>query len=284
MTEHLPTKIPQTSGGMDLPPSSVRRYWDSIADAWSSHGYDALWRKHSDAVNRILVEKWLPHDGVGVMLKTDAFDEAVSEGLSQILASRAERVIYIDGSLGVLQLARSTQGSILAVCCDVRQLPFASGAIEIVVSNSTLDHFSNSRHIVASLKELKRVLCTSGQLILTLDNPVNPLVSLRQLLPKNLLRRFRLIPYFVGVTLGPSRLKHHLGELDFSIQKMEAIMHCPRVLAVAISRIVQRRGSPQAQKRYLSFLAWFERLECWPTRYLSGYYIAVNAINRAKRM
>ena len=234
-------------------------------------------------MNRALVEKWAPHEGVGVMLKTDAFDEAVSKGLSQLLASRAKRVIYIDGSFRILQLARTTHGPILAVCCDVRQLPFMSEAIDVIVSNSTLDHFSSSRQIRNSLKELKRVLCVGGQLILTLDNPLNPLVQLRQLLPQTLLRRLRLVPYFIGVTLGPSQLKHLLGELDFNIQRMEAILHCPRVLAIAISRIMQRRGSPQAIKRYLSFLAGFERLGRWPTRYVSGYYVAVNATKCASR-
>jgi SAM-dependent methyltransferase len=266
-----------TSGPGDHSGSADGRYWDSIADAWASSGRDTLWRDHSDAVNRNIVDGWMPTDRMNIMLKTDAFDEAVSDGLSKVLESRARTVVSMDGSLRVLGLARKTHGSILAVCCDVRQLPFATGSIDSVVSNSTLDHFPHTDHIAISLRELHRVLREGGPMMLTLDNPINPLIGLRQILPNNLLLKIGLVPYFVGATLGPSRLKRYLLETGFGIRRMGAILHCPRVLAVVVSRFVQRRGSARSQRRFLGFLNGFERLQRWPTRYLTGHYIAVNA-------
>ena len=61
------------------------RYWDSLADSWEPGGQDSLWREHSDAVNRVFVERLAPPGGTDLILKTDSFDEAVCDGLKEIL-------------------------------------------------------------------------------------------------------------------------------------------------------------------------------------------------------
>ena len=55
-------------------------------------------------------------------------------------------------------------------------------------------------------------------------------------------------------------------------------MHCPRALAVAGSRFLERHASARTQDRFLDILAGFEQLEHWPTRYLSGHFIAIRAL------
>lgn len=260
------------------PTASGRRYWESVARGGVRAGRDALWRQHSDAVNSALVEQWAPPKSLGTVLKTDAFDEAVSAGLDEALSSRAAHVVYADVSLEILRSARSRLGPLTVVCCDVRQLPFAPGSIDAVVSNSTLDHFRNVDEISTSLRELCRVLRRDGRLLLTLDNLANPIITLRQILPQALLRRTGLVPYFVGATLGPSRLRRCLTENGFQMESMGAILHCPRVLAVVLSRQLQRYGSARAQRRFLAGVEWFERLQRWPTKYLSGYFLAVSAV------
>jgi SAM-dependent methyltransferase len=154
-----------------------------------------------------------------------------------------------------------------------------------VVSNSTLDHFSDVRQIAAGLRELGRVLRDGGPLLLTLDNPVNPLLAFRRLVPLNLLQKVGLVPYFVGATLGPSRLKRCCVEAGFQVRRMGAVLHCPRVLAVVASRVVQRWASPRTRRRFLAILQSFERLQTWPTKYLTGYYVTVSAVRspRASR-
>ena len=284
MPERQAGASPRT-GGRDVPsPSGGSQHWDAIAEAWAATGRDRLGRNHSDDVNRALVEAWASKS-VGRLLKTDAFDEACSEGLSSLLGARCTAVIYVDLSLRILLSARRTTGITSTVCCDVRQLPFASGSLDAVVSNSTLDHFSDVRQITASLTELGRVLCAGGPLLLTLDNPVNPLLALRGLLPLKLLQKVGLVPYFVGATLAPSRLKRCCMEAGFQVRSMGAVLHCPRVLAVVVSRVVQRWASPRTQKWFLAVLKGFERLQRWPTKYLSGYYLAVSAVRspRASR-
>lgn len=277
----MKTPPPQTSSIQDPTIASRaegRRHWDRVAEGWTTTGRDALWRQHSDAVNRALVEAWAPPGGFGTLLKTDTFDEAASTGLDDLLSARASRVVYTDLSFKILRSARSTHQSLMTVCCDVRQLPFASGSIDAVVSNSTLDHFPTTGEITTSFRELSRVLCHDGRLLLTLDNPANPVIGLRQILPQKLLRKTGLVPYYVGATLGPFRLKRCLTENGFRIRRLSATLHCPRVLAVLVSRFLQRHGSPHAQRRFLAGLLGFERFEHWPTKYLSGYFLTVSAI------
>jgi SAM-dependent methyltransferase len=183
----------------------------------------------------------------------------------------------------VISIARSRNAEIRGFCADTRTLPFKDGSFDVIVSNSTLDHFENGRDLMASLKECHRVLRVEGRLMLTLDNLANPIIALRQLLPFSLLNRLKIVPYYVGCTLTPRRLRLSLDQLGFQIEELGMVMHCPRALAVGFCRIVARYGSPQQQRRFLNALMAFERLSRWPTTALTGYFIAVYAVKRPKR-
>ena len=159
------------------------RYWDTVAETWRETQPQKLWRAHNDIVNSALLERWLPEGRIPRLLKTDLFDEAVSEGLLSLLASRARMVLGMDISLQVLRSARVGNASLLVAASDVRSLPFTRHAFDVVVSNSTLDHFDSQGEIVSSLKEIHRVLRPDGHLLLTLDNLANPVIFLRNLLP-----------------------------------------------------------------------------------------------------
>jgi hypothetical protein len=119
------------------------------------------------------------------------------------------------------------------------------------------------------------VLRPGGQLILTLDNLSNPIILLRNWLPFRLLKRLKIVPYYVGVTLGANRLKYLLKETGFEVLEVDTIMHCPRVLAVKITRWVEKYTSLRTQKSFLRLLMAFERLSRLPTRFLTGYFVAV---------
>jgi SAM-dependent methyltransferase len=253
------------------------RYWDTVAEAWGKAHPQALWRAHSDAVNRQLLARWLPKGRVRRLLKTDVFDEACGDGLYSFLASRAERVVGMDLSASTLLSARTQNAGLCAVGADTRRLPFADGVFDVVVSNSTLDHFRSHSEIVASLRELCRALRPGGQLLLTLDNPANPLVGLRNALPFGLLHRLGVLPYYVGATYGPRTLRRLLPQVGFEVLEVNAVLHCPRLFAVAIARMLEGRAVRETQKRFLGLLATFERLAHWPTRFMTGYFVVVRA-------
>lgn len=250
------------------------RYWANVAADWHATHRDRLWRAHSDAVNIALFRRWLPPAPVPRLLKTDVFDEAVATGLDDLLLAAARHVVGMDISHATLRQARSARRH--AVTADTRDLPFATGSFDIIISNSTLDHFPSLPDLRASLRELHRILKPGGELLLTLDNLANPKIALRRLLPYRLLHRLDLLPYYVGYTCGPRRLRALLETTGFQLRELTAVMHAPRVLAVRLARWLTGR-SPAAQTKFLRALAACERLEPLPTRFLTGHFLAVRA-------
>lgn len=240
-----------------------------------------LWRQHADAVNTELCDRWWPAGPVGRVLKTDLFDESCGVGLLPHVARRATAALGTDQSIEVARQARLRLPGAPLVVADVRRLPYRSGAFDLVISNSTLDHFDRTGQIARGLAEIHRVLACGGRLILTLDNPVNPVVAVRNALPFNWLTRTGLVPYFVGATCGPRAGVRLLTVAGFEVRHMTAIMHCPRVIAVAWAARLAKQHRSRPPIRFLRWLGAWERLERWPTRYLSGYFVAWLAEKRA---
>ena len=108
------------------------------------------------------------------------------------------------------------------------------------------------------------MLAPGGLAVLTLDNPWNPLVALRNALPA---RPRALVPYYVGVTLGPRALRAALTTAGFAVEELAAMLHAPR-LAV------------RALRPPLQLLLAAERLERWPTCFLTGQFVAARARRR----
>jgi SAM-dependent methyltransferase len=255
-------------------------YWERIAAAWSAEHPQSLWRVHSDAVNLELLGRWLLGERLKFLLKTDAFDEAFGNGLYPLLEIKTEHAVIVDVALPTLSLARARHRNACVIGADTRRLPFANGVFDAIVSTSTLDHFQSHAEVIASLQELHRVLRPTGQLFLTLDNRANPLIRLRNALPFRLLHRLGIVPYYVGATYGPHGLRWVLREVGFEVLEVDAVMHCPRVFAVAIARLLERHAGHEIHKRFLHFLLAFEQLAAWPTRFLTGHFVAVKAIKR----
>ncbi|HEX8013147.1 MAG TPA: class I SAM-dependent methyltransferase [Casimicrobiaceae bacterium] len=257
--------------------STERHRWERAIAPLLQAPADALWRAHSDAVNAGLLARWLPAETALRALKTDLFDEAMGDGLYPLLEARARHVAALDLAPSALAAAVSRYPKLLATSADVRRLPFASATFDIVVSNSTLDHFESHDEIIAALRELHRVLRRHGHLLLTMDNLANPVIAIRNALPFRLLHRMGLVPYTVGVTWGPRRMRRMLAQLGFEVLETEALLHCPRVLAVPLARRIQRRADAGSQARFLRRLRRWECLAALPTRFLTGYFIGVSA-------
>lgn len=223
-------------------------------------------RAYGDAVNRRLLEDWLPARGTRV-LKTDLFEEAIGEGLAPLLLDRFAQVDAIDVSRAVVNEAARRHSGIDAVCCDVRELPFEDDAFDVVVSTSTLDHFETTAEIGVALRELGRVTVRGGILVVSLDNLANPLVALRNALPFPWMQRVGLVPHYVGASCRPRELEQLLRAEGFDVQATTAVMHVPRVLVLAAGR-------------GLDTLLGFERAARWPSRFLTGQFVAARAVKR----
>lgn len=272
-------------GLLSTPTHGQGDYWDGVGAAWTATQPQRLWREFTDRHQLTLVHRWLGRAvevGGGpqkTLLKTDLFDEVAGSGVVAGLVTAGLRVTAVDVSPTIVAEAVARNPGIEAVVADVRTLPFKDAMFDAVFSGSTLDHFESEADINASLVELRRVLRTGGRLIVTMDNPVNPLIRLRNGPLLSLLRRIGVVPYQVGVTLGPRALEVAVREAGFDLVDVTAVMHCPRVIAVAVARVIERlpRACGDAFVRCLDAC---ELLESLPTRWLTGHYVALCAIAR----
>ena len=252
-------------------------YWDDIGRSFNEAKSENLWRSHSDRVNRDLLNNWLGSRHRDTLLKTDLFDEAVTEGLFPCLQDLAEEVHGIDISPECVERAGERYPSFHVFQSDVRDLRFEDGRFDCIVSNSTLDHFDRKSDIAAGLAELFRVLKPGGELVVTFDNLQNPLIALRNALPFPWLEKLGLVPYFVGETVGRRGLVRLLTDTGFVVEKTRPILHCPRVLAVPMARRSQKRHGPGGQRRLLERLAAWERMADWPSAGFTGHFVAALA-------
>lgn len=255
-------------------PSSAA-YWDEVGEAWTGGHADALWRAYCDRRNGALIARWMGRT-TGRALKTDSFDEAVADGVYDVLRERATRVTAIDVSATILRAARARHGDLATALADVRRLPYADGAFDAVVSISTLDHFDSVDAIRLALGELARVLRSGGGLLVTLDNPVHPTVALRNRLPFDLLHRMGIVPYRVGATCGGAALRRLITAAGLDVRELTWVEHCPRWLAVRAGRKLGR-PTPYAAT-FMRVLERFETLERLPLRSLTGHYVAAWAV------
>jgi SAM-dependent methyltransferase len=255
--------------------------WDGYAETWLSEQPQRVWRRHSDALNARLLRKWLPSERMNLIVKTDLFDEAVTGGLYTTLLERAVRVAAIDVSPIVVTAARAKHPAMLAASADIRAVPFGNRCADAVVSLSTLDHFESVDDIPLALMEIYRILKPGGVLVLTMDNPSNPVLAVRNSLPYSATHRAGLVPYPVGRTHGIRTMTRLVEEAGLDITERTAIMHAPRMAAIQALRLVPgENGTPK--RGVAKTLMAFESLEKLPTRYFTGHFIAVRAIKPIK--
>jgi SAM-dependent methyltransferase len=207
------------------------------------------------------------------VLKTDLFEEAY--GLDELLFSLpvdACMKIGMDVNLSTVKDAadRGRAFRCRFITADVRRLPLADRSVDVVLSNSTLDHFDTEIEIEKSLEELARVLKPGGILLATLDNPHNLFFSiLRATVPWVGLR------YRLGKTISLDKLLGILDRAGLESQSKGWLLHNPRFLSTLLFLMLRRLLGSRADLPIGWFLRTFSRLERLPTRALTGVFIAV---------
>src|SRR5262249_4303394 len=212
-------------------------------------------------------------------LKTDLFEEAVS--CHHVLDALGPGSIGIDCSLAIVRAARERLRRAgdrhLFVVADLRAIPLRASAVGHILAGSSLDHFPAKADIAVSLTELARVLSPGGTLVVTFDNPHNPIVWLRNRLPFAWLNRCGLVPYYVGATYGRAEGRARLEALGFAVTDVTAVAHAVRAPVIWCVALAERLNAPRLRRRIARILEAFERFERWPTRYRTGYYLAFRA-------
>lgn len=251
-------------------------YWTHALNDDCNSGH-ALWRAYSDAANWMWFGPRLGDSPCQRVLKTDLFDEVWGPGLASVLATRCRTLIGLDISGTVLEQAGTRAKRIQG---DVRVLPVHDCSIDLIVSNSTLDHFDSADGIDTALAEFHRVLCPGGRLLLTLDNLANPAVRLRNALPFGLLKRAGLVPFHVGISLTPAKLERAVKRAGFDIRESTTMMHFPRALGVIGAACFGPWIGTDTRETLVRWALRFERLMTWPTRAITGHFIAIEACKR----
>ena len=209
------------------------------------------------------------------VLKTDLFEEAYGgDELLFSLPLDARLKIGIDISAAAVARAadRGHNRGCRFIQADVRRLPLADQCVDVVLSNSTLDHFASEPEIEESLRELARVLKSGGILLVTLDNPRNVLfILLRAAL------RWMGVPFRLGKTLPLRKLLRALDETGLELQSTAWLIHNPRFLSTLLFLLLRLLFGDRADAAVRWLLRAFSRFDRLPTRGLTGVFIAACA-------
>lgn len=232
-----------------------------------------------------LVARWAGCAEGKAVLKTDLYAEAGDPARAFVwdLVEAGGNVVGIDVSPDIARSARISAGyhapdmAANLVACDVKRLPFADESFDLVVSDSTLDHFPRKEDILIALSDLSRVLKRGGTLVITLDNGDNltePLFRLWIALG--------LSDFFIGKTYSAKELRGALEKAGLSVTETTAVIHNPRFFtrkAIAVLHGV----APQRFDRWIrSGLAMLDSHEGWRTQYLTAQFIAARAVKPAQ--
>ena len=220
----------------------------------------AGWRRHGRQAHLDLLERWVGQP-TGRWLKTDLQEERSPE--RSLIPALGGTWVGIDVATGVAREA--TNAGVPGCTADVRHLPFSPGAFDGILSTSTLDHFHDAAEIEVSLRELRGVLAADGLLVLTLDNPQNPLIWLRNRLPQRPRQATGLVPFHVGPTLSARAGIRALERAGFEVLATEHLLHAPHIVGTRAARWrwFERRALP-----------WFDRLATTRAGAVSGHYVA----------
>ncbi|MCP4758303.1 MAG: methyltransferase domain-containing protein [Planctomycetes bacterium] len=255
---------------------SEKGHWQKMVDGGLADFSIPLWRDYCDGLHLRLMHKWLGGRRFEATLKTDLFDEAVGVGLVNWLCSVSTSVEGIDLMPEIAKRAADRNPEIKIRQADVRSLDaYSSPCFDLIVSNSTLDHFEDETNLIGSLNELARVLLPGGLMFVTLDNPQNPIVWIRNRRTSTWPGQSSLVPYFMGRTVPRLELIRMVEDAGLKVEKSTFIMHLPRVLFLHASRLFAA-GSPSG-KSMRGLMNSFELLNKLPSRSRTGHYSAVLA-------
>lgn len=271
----------QQDSTLGLPdPHSTHAYWDEVGKEFEHRQFHLdpfLGQLKRDSYLN-LVERWAPRQATGTVLKTDLFEEAFGpDALVPRLMGQAALVVGFDLGTKTVQIARKRWGSHgnQFTVADVRRLPFADCTFDVILSPSTLDHFDDPGDLKVSLLELHRILKPDGRLIVSLDNRQNigdPMLRL--------INWLGWIPFYLGRSYTVVELRQELQAAGFHVCDTTAILHNPRLTAVASIALTRKLGWAPLQRLAQRVILAAQSLEQTRLRYYTGSFVAALATKR----
>jgi SAM-dependent methyltransferase len=251
-----------------------------VASAWDDAAARALVKPYLDplvaeakrAEHLALVERWLPDLGERRLLKTDLWEEAVGgDELLFTLADRAREAHGIDVSARVVDEARRRGDGLDLRVADLRAIPLADGAVDAVLSTSTLDHLPTTDAYAQALRELRRVLSPGGVLVASADNSANAFDWLL-----HLAGRTRFVPFDLGPSVSLDELERLVAGAGFEVTDRAHLVPAPRIVATLAVRAARALRGDRGVEAVLALFARLGRRA--PNRMAS--FVAVRAVRR----
>lgn len=221
-----------------------------------------------------LIRRWA-NSAPQRILKTDLFEEAFGEDhLLAGLFPPGRCVCGCDTAFSIARAAAHRFPELASglLVMDVRRPAFRESSLDLIISTSTLDHFDTRAEFVASLGELARLLRPGGRLILTLDNPWNPLLA-----PLRWYTRWRRSPYPLGYSPFFATLCKDLRAVGLVVEDHDWLIHNPRGLSTALFLGLRKLLGRRAERPIALLLAVFDLLGHLPTRRFTSCFQAVSA-------
>jgi SAM-dependent methyltransferase len=224
---------------------------------------------------RDLVRAWTGDFVPATVLKTDLFEEAFGgDHLLFDLFPGSYTPLGMDVSLRTASRSKQNGpgGRAGFLGADVRRLPLKPGSIDLILSTSTLDHFETREEFQASVEELARVLRPGGLLIISVDNPWNPLYPLLRWLS-----RWHRAPFPLGYTTSGKGLARSLEESGLDVAFTGCLIHNPRIVSTFLFLGLRRFAGSRADGIVRFLLGAFALLGRLPTRRFTACFVAACA-------
>ena len=259
------------------------RSWDKVADNEDFHGEDnPLWDYKRRELTH-LIKKWGgTYLQKGNILKTDLIEEAIRPDHTLFwLAENNHRVFGMDISprLTIYAKMRSEvrKSGIHFVACDIRDISFKDDSFDLIISNSTCDHFPQ---IDTALEELHRILKPKGRLIITIHNKLeltlNLFISLKKI--------FKAMPELhFECCYTPWNFKKMLQRAGFTVEDSTTNLHIPMglwlLLGVFLNEVKKERARRFIFGLIQKIISYLEKIEKRETvlNFISSVLIACKA-------
>jgi SAM-dependent methyltransferase len=205
------------------------------------------------------------------ILKTDLFEEA--NGADELVSAFPAASVVVGMDISPATVARARARGLRPahfLATDARRLGLASGCVDVVFSNSTLDHFESLTELETALRELARVLRPGGRLIVTLDNRSNPLYGLLRWTSRR-----GWAPFSLGHTASLAELVSLTRQAGLEVIATRTLIHNPRLLSTGLFVALRWGLGGLADRPIQGLLGLFARLGHLPTRDYTACFVAV---------
>jgi len=255
-------------------------YWNDVAEKMDNFYVDNPYFQYKKRELLRLVNLWGKDKLDKKILKTDLYEESLGyDDFLFDLAKNNEDVCGMDISSKIVDMAKERAEKLgvkpKLVVQDARKMDFENESFDLIISNSTFDHFPE---IDEAISECGRVLKTGGILIMTILNKDNLLLYLLCKIMKffNKYHSF----YTEGV-YSIREIKSLIKCAGLDMIDSTAILHVPPVFPTLIN--VLYRNNFSIFKKPVSLLV--KIFEIWGRQdtflnYLTGYLLAVKAVKK----